>query len=230
MNHVRLLLALSAVTLQSACAIKARANATRPNPNVLVDQRLGAKITLDTSEVAAARICSHTENLADVCVDGFREAFDQGLTDLLNRFYGSSADAPSLTGKFRLVEFSHSPVHMGGRQGSVGLSLKWQFQLIDSQGRALFQLAENTDGPKLITSFDGDPSVQALVEATLERLAKELNARTRVAGTGLETVPEDAPGAIASSAVTTRRCTASQLPEWRGASAQEKKALIAKCR
>ena len=150
--------------------------APTPRPNVLAKRHLSGTSTVDVSSVPDGPVCSKTAGLKDYCVERFRGSFDEGLKILLGE-YVKPGGSEAYNATFKLVEFTHSPGSMGAPgMGTVEVSLRWQFTLLDASGREIVALAETTKGPKTLMHVgDGDAVVGALIDATLERIGAALN-------------------------------------------------------
>jgi hypothetical protein len=168
-------LALLLALASAGCVVNA--TAPRPAPNVLAKAKVPGRFDIDVSAVPQEEICSNTSGLKPFCVQRFRGAFQEGLTDVMAAFV-QPGPGHSYRASFRLVEFTHQPTTatVPNTAVTVMLAAKWQFTLVDETGRSLVALAERTEGPKPIAyMWDDDVTVGALVNAVLERIGQGLN-------------------------------------------------------
>jgi hypothetical protein len=182
--------------LLSGCAEPIRAVAQRPVTNVLATTRLQGTYSLDLSDVPEDEYCAYTAGLADFCISKFRGAYKFGLDEILRAFV-ARGPGKTLTAKFKLVDFSHSPAGVvgagpygGSAVGAVYVDMRWQFTLTDESGNALVAIASSTRGPKAVANTDDVGAVvRALIESTLEEIARTMNAKLKA-----PPVPPTAPG------------------------------------
>jgi hypothetical protein len=172
LRSLGLLLALTS----AGCVVNA--TAPRPAPHVLAKATVPGRFDVDVSAVPQEELCSNTSGLKPFCVQRFRGAFQEGLTDVMAAFV-QPGPGHNYRATFRLVEFTHQPTAPASANGpvTVVLAARWQFTLADEAGRNLVALDERTVGPKPIAyMWDDDVTVGALVDAVLVRIGEGLNA------------------------------------------------------
>jgi hypothetical protein len=155
--------------------------APKPAPNVIAAGKSDQSFTVQvTNFPAGPAVCSQEGGLKDVCVTHMKESLSDGLNDVLSGYMKPGSGG--YTAEFKFVEFKHTAASGSvAGEGVVGMpavqvSLRWQFVLKNAAGEPVVQLAETTVGPNRIFNTNAiDAAIGALLNSTLESIAKSLN-------------------------------------------------------
>jgi hypothetical protein len=209
---------LCTLGLVAGCTVNAQARV--PEPNVLTAKKIGGTFRIDVSSVPQTEVCSEQGGLKDFCVTKFRAAIGGGLEKVLSSFLDRSRPGPAYDATFKLVEFSHSVTSVAKDSGSVKVTMRWQFVLRDSNGNAVVQLAETTDGPEQLAHVgSADKAVLALLNAVMEKIGGALNehASAFAPPTPTPTPTPTEPAGTLRAPYPSRRKAGQQRSESRGA-------------
>lgn len=194
LSPVRCFVLGAALQLMSGCVVPAVAQA--PQPLELPPPRTSGKYRLAVLRVSDEELCSSHSRLREFCVTRLRSALSEGLDNVLGRLIDGKRPGGVYRAAFRLLALSHDytpeadddddvlddqqDYSFAAEQRasvSVRLTMRWSFELRDSRGRIIVQLAESTDGPmELLRLEDADAAVRALLKAVVHRVASGLNA------------------------------------------------------
>lgn len=164
-------LVVGCVTLLSA-GCNVMATPQNPEPNVLADGKLDGVVIPIVDGVQDEWTCKKTAGLRNFCHEQTRAALTQAFSKTIEKFFTGTGAAHTAT--LRVLDISLQPDDPGG---SAVLTMKWQFVINGPSGDVVFQTTGRTNGPNpMISSFEADRAMTALLEAAVEAIAADLNA------------------------------------------------------
>jgi hypothetical protein len=156
-----------------ACGCTVNAVAPAATPNVIAAGKSDEAFSLKVTNFPVGEVCSEEGGLKDLCVTHLGESISDGLNQVLSEYLKPGPGGYSA--EFKYVEFKHSAAS-GSVVGQRVVGLPSQFVMRNAAGEPVVQLAATTVGPnRIMDAGAADAAIGALVNTTLETIAKGLN-------------------------------------------------------